>query len=142
MPATEPATRRRLVVVAVAVACLVVAFGAVAFHRRGSSHQLVGIVTLHDPSTTFAAHGCRGSGGYDDIGEGAPVTVSASDGHVVAVALLDRGDGQGHTCLFTFTARVPQAAIYQVEVAHRGIVPFSRSELQARHWSVDLAVGG
>lgn len=82
---------------------------------------------------------CMGQGGYDDIAQGAPVTVYSGSGEVLATGQLGRGDDHGWTpnddtersnqCWFTFTVSVPRSDFYQVEVSHRGKQAYSRSDV-------------
>lgn len=43
-------------------------------------------------------------------------------------------------CQFTFTATLSDADFYSVEVAHRGKVNYSRADLEAKAWHVDLTL--
>jgi len=83
-------------------------------------------------------------GGYDDVQEGAQVTVSNSSGNVLAVGRLENGIYNGGSMHVTFEFTVddlPDAAIYQVEVAHRGALTYSKRDLTVRGWTVDLTLG-
>jgi hypothetical protein len=90
---------------------------------------------------------CWGNRGYDDIREGAQVTVTDRDGAVLALGRLLAGvvtddprlEG-AKTCVFGFTVLAVPAGkgIYGVEVAHRGIVRFEEAKLAA---AIGLTLG-
>lgn len=75
---------------------------------------------------------CHGSGGYDDIDEGASVTIY--DNKDVKIATGSLGEGVAITpmaCMFEFTVKdvpVQETDIYGVEVTHRGQVTFKRAD--------------
>lgn len=72
--------------------------------------------------------------GFDDINQGAGVTIKDPSGKVVAVGELgggkDIGDGLG--CSFTFSVKdVPSGlGIYGVEVSHRGLLQYKEAVLK------------
>ncbi len=108
------------------------------------SFELRGTMTLEEGATSVTRGGaeCAGKGGYDDIAEGAQVTVYDAAGKAVALgALAHSDDWGGGKCSFTFAVPdVPGGErIYQVEVTHRGKVSFD--EGRARSGSVALTLG-
>ena len=98
-----------------------------------------------DASGVFVLHGtgdetygwnrngshCEGQGAYSDIVEGAQVLITSSTGEAIALGALGPGttveDDAWYQCHFEFAVDdVPvDGAIYGVEVAGRGSVPFS-----------------
>lgn len=81
---------------------------------------------------------CEGDGGYDDMTEGAVVTVYDSTGSVVGVGALRAGLATGSLCAWSFEVTgVPDAQFYQVEVSHRGKVAVPRTEAS----TVSLSLG-
>lgn len=89
-----------------------------------------GTVTLTDTDFSFTA-GCAGTGGYDDIRNGAPVVVTDAAGTTVALGELVGGKGVGNhvvgarnSCRWSFRIEgVPTGTdFYGVEVSHRGRV--------------------
>lgn len=81
---------------------------------------------------------CEGVGGYDDMTEGATVTVYDSTGKVIGAGALMEGLAGDDLCVWSFTVdNVPDAPFYQVEVSHRGKVTVARSEAS----SVSLSLG-
>lgn len=85
-------------------------------------------------------NGCQGSGGYDDIAEGATVVVRDAKGDRVAVGQLGPGEGvdanlgiEAAYCRFAF--KVPDvdsdSKILSVEVTHRGEITFKRADAGA-----------
>lgn len=88
---------------------------------------------------------CAGAGGYDDIAEGAAVTVYDAGGKVVAQGALGVGryaDPVAFTgaCVFSFTAPgVPKGTkFYQVEITHRGKLTASIAEAQSGAFTATL----
>lgn len=81
------------------------------------------------------------SDGYADIREGAQVTITDDTGQVVALDTLDAGKIEtvqpwlngttaAATCNFPFVIdAAPERPFYGVEIAHRGIVRFSRDQV-------------
>ncbi|WP_331740519.1 hypothetical protein OG613_46475 (plasmid) [Streptomyces sp. NBC_00015] len=94
---------------------------------------------LEDASETGS--GCEGTGGYDDIAEGASVTVYGADGDVIATGSL--GDSETitfGTCKFGVAVEdVPKGEkFYKVEVSHRGTVQLSAEEAENGEFSASL----
>ncbi|MCH9036369.1 MAG: hypothetical protein IH860_03485 [Chloroflexi bacterium] len=149
-----------IVVVALLISC-----GA------GDDQTIRGTLTLSDEDTLWS-HGapCSGSGGYDDIREGAQVVVKNEEGEVIATSSLQQGTGRDLlvalleaadelegketptsasgfeglelvVCVLPFEVAVPNAAFYSVEVSHRGELSYSREELDEIDWSVDFELG-
>lgn len=104
--------------------------------------ELKGEISLMKGATGAADRGeCEGYRGYDDIAEGAQVTVYNASGKAVALGTLKNSDYSGGVCSFSFAVpEVPAGeAIYQVEVTHRGKVSFS--DEAARKGAVALTLG-
>lgn len=162
MPAPVPPPRRRPAwVVPVAVLVLVIATAGVtwALTRRTATHPAAPIVpavlSIRGTLQLDAAVGprwpvgqeCWGRDGYQDIRDGAAVTVTDPAGKVLAISQLGAGAVAEHptiagakTCLFEFTVPgVPAGAgIYGIEVSHRGAVRFEEARLGG---SVQLTLG-
>jgi hypothetical protein len=50
--------------------------------------------------------------------------------------------GNDDDCVFSFSLTVPERDNYRIEVGQRrGVVPFSRSELERSGWKADLTIG-
>jgi hypothetical protein len=98
-----------------------------------------GTVTVEAGSGSEATDGgdCVTDGGYSDISSGAQVTVTDEGGKIVALGNLDPGHTAevvgtfASTCVFGFTVRsVPEGvAFYSIEIAHRGALRYTRSDL-------------
>ena len=89
---------------------------------------------------------CRGTGGYDDVREGAQVVVKDGGGKIIASTSLSSGKAArpDYTwrCQFDFAIQdVPKADFYQVEVSHRGALTYSRQDMEERGWFVALTLG-
>lgn len=90
-----------------------------------------------------------GRGGYEDISPEAAVTVYDGSGKVIAIAPLGSdcvpGELDGETLNWdanwtTPVPNVPDASIYQVEVSHRGKLTFTKSDLEAKAWTVTASL--
>ena len=83
---------------------------------------------------------CTGYSGYDDITEGAGVTVYDSAGKVVATGALGTGKPVSGACSFPVTVSgVPEGSkFYQVEISHRGKVTVSASNAKAGVFAASL----
>lgn len=83
---------------------------------------------------------CTGYSGYDDIAEGASVTVYDSKGAVVATGALGTGKPDSASCVFP--VRVPDvpggSKFYRVEVSHRGQITVTASEAKAGEFAASL----
>jgi hypothetical protein len=141
------------------VAVVLVLVGATAVTTWALTRSPAPAAAPPAPTTagTFAVHGtlqldgvvspgwptgkeCAGRGGYSDIREGTQVTVTGSDGTVLALgelssgAVADTPDSvfEGiKSCMFTFSVPAVPAGhdIYGVEVAHRGVVRFDALDM-------------
>jgi hypothetical protein len=83
---------------------------------------------------------CVGSNGYSDLQAGAPVVVKNDKGRTIATSSLDAGVPGTRQCVFGFTAKVPDATFYVIEVTHRGEVTYSRKQLEKRKWRLALSL--
>ena len=70
--------------------------------------------------------------GYDDIAEGASVTVYGAKGDVIATGELGDSKYESYTCIFDIAVPdVPKGEkFYKVEVSHRGTVQVSAKEAE------------
>lgn len=95
---------------------------------------LTGTMTLTD-KVDATDTGCRGSydSGYDDIQEGADVTVYNASGDVIAKSELGASE-EVFTGVCEFQISVPDVpkgeTFYKVEVSHRGTVELSAEEAE------------
>lgn len=128
---------------------LILALLVVTLTACGSgSRELTGSLTLRDAFGQGSDMGrgeypCVGTNGYDDIAEGAPVTVYDAAGAIVATGRLGESEAldAAESCLFPFTvAEVPTSDFYQVEVANRGMVTFTAEQVE--NGEVSLTLGG
>jgi hypothetical protein len=104
-----------------------------------------------DLSVTNLGDTCYGTGGYDDISEGAQVVLRDGEGKVIGTSSLNEGHSNlgcevGDViaiCTFEFIIEdVPSSDFYSVEVSHRGEINFSHEELERQGWEVSLTLGG
>jgi serine/threonine-protein kinase len=93
--------------------------------------------TIAVPSATHLRSGeksagfCRVKDGYEDLRTGASVVVTDAEGDVVGVGSLVDVDRSAEECRYSFEiANVPEgSAAYGVEVGSRGLVRYTRAEL-------------
>ena len=146
---------------ALALILLTIAVGAYAILGKDASHTIKGSITLQGDvdSVGFApAEGpitepdrgdpCLGLGGYDDMQEGAEVTVRDEDGTILAKSQLQEGKltypvgGPTLSCEFPFTVEgVPDAKFYAIETADRGDLNYSKAEMEEMNWTVHFTLG-
>lgn len=110
-----------------------------------AAFTLRGTLTLTDPTPLDYDHkACRGSGGYDDIRQGAAVTVYDADGKTVAVGALGAGRyaSEDSTAPCVFSVAVPDvpggSRFYKVEVTHRGQITVTAADAQAGGFAATL----
>lgn len=157
MPAFAPAVTPRVPwfqrPLVTGVLGLVVGAGLVGVAWASSGSSEPGSFTMHGTFDLAGDHvpvppankDCEGTGGYNDIAEGASVTVYDSAGKVVAEGELgagkyaDAADFSGD-CVFPFMVPgVPKGTkFYQVEITHRGKITASVTEAEAGTFQVDL----
>ena len=109
-----------------------------------TAYRLVGSVTLRTEYLNIESErGCFGTGGYDDIARGLGVVVRDGTGVVLATGALRKGRIiASYSCAFEFVVEaVPDAAFYSIEVGHRGALTYSRADLEAAEWFVELSLG-
>jgi len=101
---------------------------------RPSTFTLEGTFTLTEDATSDGDGGCGGryDSGYDDITEGAGVTVYGASGDVVATGQLGDSSLKSYTCVFDVAVDdVPTGEkFYKVEVSHRGTLQLSAEEAE------------
>jgi hypothetical protein len=142
--AADRAARAALLAVALAVAGC--GGGRTARQPGGNgaaAHTLTGDLLLRAGEGTSS--GCStGLGGYADIAAGTQVAVTDGSGAILGLGTLATGaPGDGSACRFAFTPiDVPDRDFYGVEVAHRGVVRYSRADLAAKGWRVSITLGG
>ncbi|MDX3615347.1 hypothetical protein OG920_18775 [Streptomyces europaeiscabiei] len=105
-----------------------------------STFTLTGTFELTEGAVGDGLGGCEGSGGYDDITEGAAVTVYDAAGTVVATGQLGDSTLSSGTCTFEVAVEdVPRGEdFYKVEISHRGTVQLSGDEAEAGQFGASL----
>jgi hypothetical protein len=87
--------------------------------------------------------------GYRDFHGGAQVTVKDEKSATVGVGTLTEGKAENFSnnkfvCFFTFSiTSVPDSSFYSISVGRdqRGAITYSRDDLKAKDWFVDLNIG-
>ena len=121
--------------------------GFVAIACGGSQPTLHGRLHLSTSDGVFhSGNKCHGTGGYDDLQQGASVTVKNEAGSIIATTSLDDGVSDPAyptvACDFSFVVpNVPDAKFYTVEVSHRGALTYSKDQLTANGWKVEASIG-
>lgn len=90
--------------------------------------------------------GCMGMGGYEDLQAGKQITVRDETGTMIGVGGLEPiylpSEGiDNQRCVFTFTIDVPEARFYTLEMERRGVLTYSKAELDTAEWHIDLSLG-
>ena len=101
-------------------------------------------VTVRNGEGTIIGSGATRSLTAEDVPEGESEEVLAGASSFSAAQqnayLSDAGFGFG--CTVAFELEVPDAEFYEIEVGRRGELSYSRSELEAMDWDVELTLGG
>ncbi|OZF40834.1 hypothetical protein CH296_00290 [Rhodococcus sp. 14-2496-1d] len=93
-----------------------------------------------DGARSTVSGGCEGKGGYDDLAEGASVTVSDASGTTVATGNINDSTYIDGACLLSFAFDVPAGSdFYKVEVSHRGEVTYPADQARS---GVFMTIGG
>ena len=115
----------KLVGIAMAVALLLARCGGDSTFTASGTLGLVAVDAATDDCSS-------GTGGYDDISEGADVVIYDAAGNRLAFGSLKAGKPQGDGGLCVFDFDVPDVpggkGPYGVEVSHRGQVSFKESQ--------------
>jgi len=131
-----------VVVIAIAVAGCGAAASPTPF-----THDVTGTLTLHNDGPVYqSATTCRGDDGYDDIDSETLQAVAKDDkGAIVGTAGMTStrpASAANDQCYMSFTLKaLPDAPFYSIEVGHRGAVTYSKADLEARGWTIDLTIG-
>lgn len=108
-------------------------------------HSISGTLTLNDYMGSAQEIGgpCTGRQGYADISAGTAVVVKDEAGKVLATGTLGGGHALDQlTCEFPITLTgVADAKFYQIEVAHRGAITYSKEDLDKKGWKIGLTLG-
>jgi hypothetical protein len=117
------------------------AFAATASLAKPQSLVIKGAVSVDAANPGRFKSQCHPASGFSDIHEGADVSVTNTNGKVIALGSL----GSGHyykvhgitkstTCVFSFiVSDVPVSEhVYGIEVSHRGELKYHRSDLHRR----------
>lgn len=113
-----------------------------------------GTVTSLADSTYVTQMGewCQGTGGYDDIQEGAQVVIKNAEGKTLAFGSLEPGEisgmppddlaEDGWSCTLPFTVSgLPTVDTYAVTLGSRGEILYSHEDMVANDWTVELSLG-
>ena len=99
-----------------------------------ATFTLEGTFTLTDDVVPTDGDGCSASydSGYDDIAEGASVTVYGAAGDVIVTGALGDSKYASYACIFDIAVPdVPKGEkFYKVEVSHRGTIQLSAEEAE------------
>lgn len=146
-PPAEDHRRRRVAAFIAAAVLLLAAIGTLIVLFTGDSERPLTVkLQLLDFDGGSDCDG--GSGGYDDIGPGMPITVKDQDGKLIGSGSLpDSGesqdvDGVTYGCIWSVAVMVPDdAQQYAVEGGSRGAVTYSQETLADHDWTAELSIG-
>ncbi|MFD5940259.1 hypothetical protein [Streptomyces griseus] len=107
---------------------------------KPDTFTLKGTFTLMENATEDEETGCYGTGGYDDIKEGASVTVYDGAGGIAATGSLGHSEYIAGLCMYDIAVKdVPaDQKFYQVEVSHRGKVHLTVKQAKAGELTASL----
>jgi hypothetical protein len=137
-------SNRTKILIALGGAVLLVVIIAIVLLTGSSERPLKVRLGLFD-----AGSDCDGgSGGYDDLGPGMPITVKDQDGKLIGSSTLPEGgepqeiDGLRFGCIWETVVMVPDdAEQYAVEGGSRGAVTYSRDTIENEGWIAELSIG-
>ena len=114
----------------------------------GSKQMLRGSITVIDTdfyySSSVETNGsyCYTTGGYSDVNSGTNVTVKNGEGKLLGITDLSSGETAGsYSCKFSFEMEVANSEFYSFDIGNRDEVSYSKDELEAKGWSLDLTLG-
>ena len=114
----------------------------------GSKQMLRGSITVIDTdfyySSSVETNGssCYTSGGYSDVSSGTNVTVKNGEGKLLGITDLSSGATAGsYSCKFSFQIEVPNSDFYSFDIGNRDEVSYSKDELKAKGWNLELTLG-
>lgn len=86
---------------------------------------------------------CYGTGGFNDISAGMPVTIRDEKGLIIATGDTTEGtrpvEHPSVTCIFGFKIEgIPKANFYTIEIGRRGNLNYSFEDMNKRNWEVSL----
>jgi len=142
-PAPAPNRNRRYLLLGGALALVVIVVVAIVALTGSSDRPLKVSIALFDLDGSSDCSG--GTGGYNDIGPGMPVTVKDETGKIIGSGSLpEHGkDLEGLGCEWSISVIVPDdAKQYAVEGGDRGAVTYSRAQLDKDGWKAELSIGG
>lgn len=144
MAGCAPAPAGRLSLALAGILTLAFALSACGGGGGGVRETIFGSITLisFDGLVTNPAP-CHGTGGFDDISNGAQVVVSDGNGKVLGTSMLTNATTQARTrCRLEYRVPgLPKVAFYQIEVTHRGKIVKSFHDLDLANWHVDSTLG-
>jgi len=110
-----------------------------------TGRSIRGAIQLTDRDANYVTgRACLGKRGYGDIRPGADVVVMDGAGAILAIGRLEPGVvmSGGVTCRLEFVVEnVPDVDFYTLEVANRQAPSYSRAEMEAQDWTVELSIG-
>lgn len=109
----------------------------ITLHGSQALMQDTGMYSSRNYSTYSGT--CEGTGGYNDMAEGAEVTIHDAQNTVIATGHLNAGSDEGGMCVFTWSIPdVPVQKFYGVQVTHRGTITFTAQDAEG---SLDTSLG-
>lgn len=126
----------------VAIALIAAVVLLVTLTGGSSSHTVTGHLILTDADT--ATSSCVGQGGYDDITQGAALTILDENGTVIGSGSIESGvNTNTDECSYAFSVSgvTDAAKFYHFKISHRDGPSVSHSEMQSNGWTEDLTLG-
>lgn len=90
------------------------------------------------------SNNCYGTGGFNDIRGGMPVTIRDEKSLIIAMGATSEGTHSAGKnsdvqCVFEFKIeRVPKTNFYTIEIGRRGQLNYSFEDMSTRNWEVSL----
>ncbi len=118
------------------------------------ARAIAGVLILDQGTPVERGGGdCRGTGGYADLRSGVEVVarddsgIRLSTAQLVAAPAATTADGtvpaaERERCVFRFALNdIPDRPAYRITIGERGGLRYTREELAAAGWTVELSLG-
>ena len=139
-----PANKRPLLLI-VTLAIALAAGGAIyLFGMEEERHTIDGsVLLLGKANIEESGEHCQGILDFDDLFEGAPVTLRDDRDRVLATGTLAAGSPGTSSCTFEFTlSDVPEVSNYRLQINEQETIELARDFFKGSQWKVEVVWGG
>jgi hypothetical protein len=139
-----PANKRPLLLIVALVVALGVGAAIYLFGNEDERHTIEGsVLLLGKVNIEETGESCRGLLDWDDLYEGAPVTLRDDQDRVLATGTLSAGSPNTSACTFKFTLTdVPEVSNYRLHINEQEPIELTREFFTGSNWVVEVVWGG